>query len=630
MSGLLGCFNFDGAPADRALLERMLRRLAHRGPDGTGLWTDGAVGLGHLAFHTTPESVQECQPRASADGAVHLTLDGRVDNRAELRSALRAKGFEPRDDTDAELVLQAYLCWREECPVHVIGDFAFAIRDCSARRLFCARDIAGMRQFYYFRDARVFLWATESRALFEHAAVSREPNKELLARCLSCDFVGDQDTLFRDVARLPAGHSLTVTGEGLRLRRYWDVDVKRAIRYRSDDEYAEHFRSVFREAVRCRLRSQAPVAADLSGGLDSSSIVAMAEALRAEGVAPLARLDLYSLSFPGLACDERPFVAAVARRWNLEPRYCDGGVFDGGFYEAQVREEFGLPHVPNVTMIEPMRRLQAARGNRVALDGIGGDEWFAGSKGRLADLLRRGRVLAMIQEALAGRRVTAYEHSPMDLLRFGLWPLLPYGIRAAVRRLLRRKNAHAFVASGFAGFLPPARNLWREQLVRHCGSFELAGMYALLHGAFNQIENEEVESSNARLRIEARRPFMDRRLIEFAFALPSTQRWRGDRTKFVLRHAMRDLLPGLVVARAGKADFSHTVAETLRGPGIRFPMENSTLERLGWVRGAEARRVYTEMFDQYNTSDPRYGNLAWPVWWLFAVESWLNGVVLQR
>jgi asparagine synthase (glutamine-hydrolysing) len=630
LSGILGCLSLDGAPVDGALLERMRDRLAHRGPDGSGIWTGGAAGLGHLAFHTTPESVHERQPLASDDGNLHLTLDGRVDNRAELLADLRAKGFEPRDDTDAELVLQAYRCWAEDCPVHLIGDFAFAIWDAPARRLFCARDIAGTRQFYYFRDTRMFLWATEWRALFEHAAVSRSPNLDLLARALSCDFVGDRDTLFRYVARLQAGHSLIVKGDALHLRRYWDVDVKRAIRYRSDDEYGEHFRSVFGEAVCCRMRSQVPVAADLSGGLDSSSIVGMVEALRAEGGARLPALELYSLSFPGLACDERPFVEAVARRWNLEPHYCNGAVFDGGHYDAQVREEFGLPHVPNVSMLEPMRRQQAARGIRVALDGIGGDEWFAGSKVRLADLLRRGRVLAAIREALAGRRVTAYEHSPLDLLRFGLWPLLPYGIRAACRRLCRRTNVWPFVAPGLARHLPPVRNLWREQLVRHCGSYELAGMYALLHGVHNQIENEEVDCSNARLGIEARRPFMDRRLIEFAFALPPEQRWRGYQTKFVLRHAMRGLLPGTVAARVDKADFSHTVAETLRGLSFDVPVENSTLERLGWVRGAEARQVYTTMLDQYNKSDLRYGNLAWPVWWLYAVEHWLNGVVLQR
>jgi asparagine synthase (glutamine-hydrolysing) len=630
VSGIFGCLNLDGAPVDRALLGRMQNRLAHRGPDGAAQWVDGAVGLGHLALHTTPESVRERQPLLDASGALCLTLDGRVDNRDELLADLRAKGFEPRDDTDAELVLQAYRCWGEESPARIIGDFAFAIWDGAAGRLFCARDIAGVRQLYYFRDARRFLWASEWRALFEHAAVSRAPDERMIAQHLCNTLTGNGETLFRDIARLPPGHALAVTRDGLRLRRYWDVDPRRAIRYRNDDDYAEHFHAIFREAVRCRLRSQRPVAADLSGGIDSSSIVGMVEALRAEGAVTLPGFETFSLAFPGLACDERPYVDAVARRWNLAPHFSEAAVLDRGFYETQVRADFSLPQVPNGTMSEPMRRLEVARGMRVVLDGSGGDEWFTGGYYHFADLLRQGRLLALVRQARNDAKVTAFEYSPAYVFRHALWPLLPLGLRMALRRLLRREGARAFITPDFARHLPSPEELCREPVLGGCVSFDQAEMYALLHSADSQRDNEEIDRCYARQGIEVRSPFMDRRLIEFAFALPEDQRWRGGRTKYVLRRAMRRLLPETVAARTGKAEFSHIVVETLRSPSVNFRFEHSTLESLGWVRGAEVRRIYSEMLFRYNACDPGYGAFVWPAWGLFGVETWMNEVVLQR
>jgi asparagine synthase (glutamine-hydrolysing) len=629
MSGILGCWNIDGAPVDRPLLERMMRRLAHRGPDGSGLWANGAIGLGHLAFHTTPEAVHERQPLADAGGELQLTLDGRVDNRAELLADLRANGCEPREDTDAELVLQAYRCWGEECPARIVGDFAFAVWDRPAQRLFCARDAPGARQLFYYRDARVFLWATEWRALFEHAAVSRAPNEQVLAQYLSNTFASDDDTLFRDVARLPAAHSLTLTRAGLRLRRYWSVDLRRAIRYRDDGDYAAHFRSVFREAVRCRLRSQAPVAADLSGGLDSSSIVAMAQALRAEGAMGAPDFRVCSLTFPGRACDERPFVEAVTRRWKLVPHYCEGATADRGYFEAQARRDFVMPLGPSGVLSENMRRMQGAAGARVVLDGHGGDEWFTGGDHRFADLLREGRLAALAKEVLAGRRQTGDPHSLKELLRTALWPLLPLGLRVALRRLLGRLGSAPFIAPAFARQLPSIATLCQEPVLGAALSFDQAGMRGCLRGNACPHGWEGIHPSAARQGVEGRSPFMDRRLIEFAFALPAEQRRRGSWTKFVMREAMRGLLPESVAARTDKAEFSHAIVETLCAPGMNFGVGESTLESLGWVDGASVRQAYREMIARYNAADPSYSRHAWALWCLFGTEIWMNEVVLR-
>lgn len=160
MSGITGIYHLDGRPVDPALLRRMTDIIGHRGPDGAGYWLDGPVGLGHRMLHPTPESLRETQPLLDETGNLCLTLDGRVDNREELRTALEDKGTKLRTDTDAELVLQAYECWGEECPKKIIGDFVFVIWDGRMRQLFCARDPLGVKPFYYYTDGRTFLYGS--------------------------------------------------------------------------------------------------------------------------------------------------------------------------------------------------------------------------------------------------------------------------------------------------------------------------------------------------------------------------------------------------------------------------------------------------------------------------------------
>ena len=168
MSGIAAILNVDGRPAEPADLVRMTDAIAHRGPDGTGHWFDGTVGLGHVVFHTTPESHLDEQPLADETRGLCLTLDGRIDNRKELRACLEERGAELRSDSDAELVLRAYQRWGESCAEHILGDWAFIIWDKPNRRLFMARDPLGIRQLLYWFDGDLLLVASEPTAIFEH------------------------------------------------------------------------------------------------------------------------------------------------------------------------------------------------------------------------------------------------------------------------------------------------------------------------------------------------------------------------------------------------------------------------------------------------------------------------------
>ena len=260
MSGIIGLYNLDGRPADQLLLERMARTITHRGPDGIRHWLDGSVGFGHLLLQTTPESAHEKQPLTNEDSALCLTLDGRIDNRSELRCWLESKGLPLRDDSDAELVLRAYECWGEECPNRLLGDFAFAIWDARKQQLFCARDYVGVKPFYYYRSGSLFAFGSEIRAVLALDTVPRRLNESRLADFLieELDREDEESTFYQDVQRLPAGHSLTVGPGRFALRDYWDLKAPPVLKLGSLREYGEAFREIFVEAVRCRLRSSHP------------------------------------------------------------------------------------------------------------------------------------------------------------------------------------------------------------------------------------------------------------------------------------------------------------------------------------------------------------------------------------
>jgi asparagine synthase (glutamine-hydrolysing) len=275
MSGIAGFYNLDGRPAESSFLERMTETIVHRGPDGTGRWINGPVGFGNLMLQTTPELANEKQPLTNENATLCLTMDGRIDNRLELRGTLESKGFPCRDTTDAELVLRAYECWAEDCPRQFLGDFAFAIWDTRKQQLFCARDHVGVRPLYYHCSGSLFAFGSEIRAILALPTIPRRLNESRVVDFLveELDREDEESTFYQDVLRLPAGHSLTVGPGRFALRDYWDLNAPPILKLKSLMEYGEAFREVFVEAVRCRLRSTHPVGSTLSGGLDSSSVV---------------------------------------------------------------------------------------------------------------------------------------------------------------------------------------------------------------------------------------------------------------------------------------------------------------------------------------------------------------------
>lgn len=563
MSAIVALLHRDGRPAEGHDVDRMTARLAHRGGDGSGTWTNGPVGLGHQARWTTPEARREKFPLTDRTGAVVLTADARLDNRADLLRVLGPAGAPAEPVTDAELILLAWARWGEDAPRHLVGDFAFALWDARRRALFCARDPMGVRPLYYWDSPGTLAVASEVKALFCLDTVPRRLSELRIADHV-VPFLQDRSlTYFDGILSLPPGHALLAGDQGLRVGPYWAPDATRELRLPSDDAYAEAFRERFTEAVRVRLRSAGPVGAMLSGGLDSSSVVCTArELLAGEGRLPL---PTFSARFPDIPeADEPAFIEAVVAQGGLSPHYLRGdevdplGDVDGPWATGdETLRHFGY------SMHTALFRQARAEGIEVMLEGLGGDAVVSHGGGRLHELARAGRLLDLGREAVRFSR--AYGFPVRTVARALLAPYLPERGRAAWR-WLRRRGEPAWSP------LQPAlaRRLDLEARIREAERHQRTRPRGARVQHVEQVASprsvmvlEKLDAMAANLGLEFRDPFLDRRLIEFCLALPADQKLRQGRGRLVMRHAMAGRLPPLVQTRPGKADLNGGVARLI-------------------------------------------------------------------
>ncbi len=629
MSGIAGIYNLDGRSVDLALLKRMTDVIAHRGPDDCGHWLDGPVALGHRMLCTTPESLHEKEPAVDETGELVITADARIDNRDELITTLCVNGKAKEQITDVELILKAYEKYGQRCPQRIIGDFAFALWDRAKQQLFCARDPLGIKPFYYYTDRRRFLFGSELRQLFEASFVRREPNEGMVGEYLSCAITNHEETLYRGILRLPPGHFLLVRPGQLRKGRYWDIDPSFSVRYQNDLEYAEHFLDLFKKAVRCRLRSHRPVGAYLSGGLDSSSIVGIAQSLYREGSVQHSGFETFSILFPGLSCDESSYIRDVVQMWAIKSNTVCLEEPDASCYAEHVRRNRDFPNYPNGTMSDSLRMLAWEKGFRVLLSGLGGDEWLTGSLYHYADLLRRFRILSLIRQIRFDSNVPGINYLRFRVLKLGLWPLFPQSARRAFRAVMRRDGVALWIDPQFARQIQLAERLRREAVGRQFSSFVQRDLYKTLASGWQTHFMETEDRAASWFGLEARYPFNDRRIVELALALPEDQRWHQDRPKYVLRQAMGSFLPEAVQQRHTKAEFSQVFMEAFQVLGGERLFDSLAITSMGWVNGGSVRKMYRQMAQLYARGDQGYITHVWPLWMIFGVELWFKTIFMK-
>jgi len=540
-----GRWNLDGRPADREYLAKAEGILVPYGPDGGGTYIKDSVGILFRAFHTTKESRCEAQPHIMPSGTV-LTWDGRLDNRAELIGDLRR--VLTTASTDVSIVAAAYERWGTACFAKLIGDWALSIWNPMDQSLILVNDPIGTRHLYYSLDKDQVSWSTILDPLVLLAGKTFALEGEYIAGWLSF-FPATHLTPYVGIHSVPPSASVCIQAGKHTVSKYWDFDPGKIIRYDKDGEYEEHFRSVFGESVRRRLRSDDPILAELSGGMDSSSIVCMADTIIARGVAETPRLDTisyYDDSEPNW--NERPYFAKVE-----EKRGCTGChirvdsqetfKFEfGGHYFAATPGSVGPPETGR-----PLAARLASPQSRVVLSGVGGDEVMGGvptPTPELADLLARAQfvMLANALKVWALKRRQPWFHLFMETAR----SFFPLAIAGAPKHM----RPAAWLERDFV-------RQHRDALTGYQTRLKLFGPLPSLQENLSTLEMLRRQLGCAVLSsdppCEKRFPYLDRDLLEFLYAIPRQQLVRPGQRRSLMRRALAGTVPPEILHRARKA-----------------------------------------------------------------------------
>jgi asparagine synthase (glutamine-hydrolysing) len=559
MSGIVGMLNLDGSPADADLLCAMTTFLAFRGPDGQRTHVSGSIGLGHALLKLGEDAERGEQP-LTLDGRHWIVADGRVDARGDLIAELRARGHDILgcDASDAELILRAYAVWGEDCPTHLLGDYAFAVWDEPRHRLFCARDHLGVKPLYYAQLGQTIVFSNTLDCIRRHPAVSRDLDDSAIADFLLFGTnLASDTTSFRDIRRLPPAHHITWSNRTTRCGRYWMLPVDEPIDFKRVDDYSDRFRELLRTALRDRLHTRR-VGVLMSGGLDSPTLAAMAQSVlreRSDDFFLLAITSVYDRLIPD---PERHYAGLVADHLQIPIRYDvrddEPSIADWDRVEVHTPEPVDNPPA----FAAGVRFSQSvATDARVLLYGEGPDnalqyEW----RPYLTHLVARRRF---------GTLVRALSNDFMIHRRLPLW--------SSIREMARSRSEKKLWLEEFPAWLNP-EFADRHQCKERWEALRSASpsVHPVRPRGFNGFHDvrwqslfESCDLSGALSHSEMRHPFLDLRLLRFMLALPAMP-WCRD--KLIIRRSMRTALPRDVLQRpkssvAVSPDFKRVVASGL-------------------------------------------------------------------
>ena len=558
MCGIAGIQRFDGQPVRREMLDAMVATLDHRGPDANGIELRGAVGLGHTRLSIIDLS-GGVQPMVLEDDELVVTFNGEIFNYIELRQELIAHGRRFATTSDTEVLLQAYAQWGEDCVQHFNGQWAFAIWDARRKKLFLSRDRLGKRPLFYTVSGKTFLFASEVKAIFAHPGVSKAIDPVGLDQL--CTFWSAQPprTIFAGINLLPPGHSLTVQDGKLTVAQYWDLDFSKTLDNVPARELEEQLLDLLTDATRLRLRSDVPVGAYLSGGLDSSITAALAKDLNRE------KLCTFSVEFENPEFDESVFQQEVVQRLGTEHHTIRCSHDDIGRIFPQVIRHTETPILRTAPApIFLLSKLVRESGIKVVLTGEGADEAFGGYDIFKEAKLRRfwsrqpeSRMRPMLLKRLYPYMKNIQSQPPAYLRAFfGVKPqTVGHPFFSHLPRFELTSKLKAFftpevLAATFEhdplleaeGNLPIAFADWddfsRSQYLKARG---------LMPGYILSSQGDRMTMANS---IEGRFPFLDHRVVEFAAKLPPRLKMAGLDEKHILKNATKHLVPDSIRQRS--------------------------------------------------------------------------------
>ncbi len=629
MCGIAGRYNFaSGLPVDHSMIQRMCDLIAHRGPDGDGVWTDGPVGLGHRRLAVIDLSAAGKQPMTAEGGDLTITFNGEIYNFPELRRDLEARGHHFRSRTDTEVMLAAYREWGVDCLARFRGMFAFALWDEPRRRLFIARDRVGKKPLHYWQDSNGLAFASEPKAFLGDPSFHPEPDLEAISAYLTYQYVPSPLSAFKGVRKLPPAHYMLVENGRVSVERYWKLSYATK-RHLSEDEARGELLDRLREAVRLRLISDVPLGAFLSGGIDSSAVVALMAELSDTPV------KTFSIGFDEKEFDELPYARLVAERYATDhhefivrPNATEIFPHLVWHYNEPYADASGIP----TYYLSQLARRHVT----VALNGDAGDENFAGYRRYLtaAPGQRFDRLPKAVRRAVAGVARVAPAPAQSDSLAYRGRRWLrrlsdtPEG-RYSRKLTIFDPDLRLEVCS--PGFVDATGGAPGPQFLTNAfaASDALDMVDAQLDVDVSYYLSDcllvKVDIATMAHGLEGRSPMLDHEFMEFAAGLPSALKLRGTTTKYILKQAVRGLLPTEIIDRPKKG-FSVPLELWFRNELRELSGDlllDGRLAQRGYFKPEAVRRMLEEHWG---------GTREWQnqLWSLLMLESWHRMFIDER
>ena len=589
MCGICGILNFDmNKKVEQKLIQRMCRSMIHRGPDGEGFYFDQNLGLGHRRLSIIDLEGGN-QPMSNEDESIWIVQNGEIYNYVEMTEMLKKKGHHFKTKSDTEVIIHLYEEYGEECLSYLNGMFAFAIWDSKKKHLFAARDRIGIKPFYYYVDKHRFVFASEIKAILELGFVDRNPNYKAIGDYLRYTYSIDDQTFIKNIKKLLPANYIMLKNNDLLVRQYWDIP---SFQNDSLDEEScsEKLSQLLNDAVRLHLRSDVKVGAHLSGGLDSSSVVALASQNLSYP------LETFSGAFEeGREYDERPYIHYVVKKYGTD------------HHEVVPKAQECVKAIPHLVwlMDEPavssgiiaqyfLNKLIGQQ-VKVVLGGQGGDELFGGYYRFLPLLLKESFIRGKINfEAV--KNILGY--------------LRMEGLGKVMQKIKRRQGMMGFMIPELTELCDQDHDRASFKSMREMQNWEIK---KYLPGLL-QVEDR----TSMGFSVESRVPLLDYRLVEFAASIPFGIKMKNFELKYLLRKVAANYLPSEIVERKGKQGFVSPIKIWFRGE--LFSFVNDILGSKSFKeRGLYETKKIAKRLDQF-----RQGKIdfAEEIWQLLNIELW--------
>ncbi|WP_286925406.1 MULTISPECIES: asparagine synthetase B family protein [Lysinibacillus] len=595
MSGISGIYYKENRMPDREEILRMVKNNISRGNDYIDLLIDNHIGMGFNALNITPESKLEKQP-LEKDG-IFIVADIRLDRREDLVGMLNTKGLKASiTDSDVLLLWKFYKVWGVSFPKLLYGEFAFVIWDSNIKQLICGKDFLGQKPLFYKWNGEKFIFSSMLEGLLNSTNINTWNKEYFIEFIANQGFVTSEKTPYKDIMKLPAAHTLVIRNGKLELLKYWDIQNINDTKYKNEFEYYENFRELFFQAVKDCMRSDYPVSVAMSGGLDSTSIFSSGCTLNPT----ISGKDFFPVSVVfdrNPSEDERDYIRLVCEKYKKSTHEILGDElwsFKGFPNDAPITSE---PYV-NIATYNTQKSIYSkanAEGAKVILTGAGGDEVLSGSNLIIADYIWKFQWKDAIKDV---KKLAEIREEPFfkNLIHYGIFPLFKRNKPTINSWLSYEVNSYM-----------QENKIKRGKLVRDKEE-------KLINNILTPFMDQYIA---APLGMEARHPFLDKKLIEFLVSIPTNQKIQGSIKKIILKRSLDNIVPNRILSRYDKTTHFSIIYKGLQNEWSEMSkaLKNGYLAELGLVNHSDFVKDL-HLWKQGGTNNTDF------MWTIVSLELW--------